>query len=141
MMNVKGARIGAGINEILSIPTEGNGTIALVDVQMSDAQGNLLSTSVSKAIPTEYALLQNYPNPFNAGTIIPFGLKEQTDWTLNVYNVTGQTVRSFSGNGQGQVQIAWDGTDNHGRPIASGVYFYRLETKTFTATKKMTLMK
>jgi len=141
MMNVKGARIGAGVNEILSIPTSGQGTIELVDVQMSDAQGNLLTASASKAVPTEYALLQNYPNPFNAGTIIPFGLKEATDWKLTVYNINGQTVRSFSGNGQGQVKVAWDGTDNSGRTIASGVYFYRLETKAFTATKKMTLMK
>jgi hypothetical protein len=140
-MNVKGARVNAGINEILSIPTSGQGTIELTNVEMSDAQGALLSTSFSKSVPAEYALLQNYPNPFNAGTVIQFSLKEGTDWKLNVYNITGQMIRSFSGNGQGQVQVAWDGSDNAGSAIASGVYFYRLDTKSFTATKKMTLLK
>jgi len=140
-MDAKGARINAGINELVSIPTTGEGTIELVNVEMSDAQGALLSTNLSRGVPSEYALLQNYPNPFNAGTVIQFSLKDQADWKLSVYNITGQTVRSFSGNGQGQVQVAWDGSDIAGNAIASGVYFYRLETKAFTATKKMTLMK
>jgi hypothetical protein len=140
-MDAKGARINAGINEIVSIPTTGEGTIELVSVEIADAQGALLSTNLSRGVPSEYALLQNYPNPFNAGTVIQFSLKDQADWKLNVYNITGQTVRSFSGNGAGQVQVAWDGNDKTGNAIASGVYFYRLETKAFTATKKMTLMK
>jgi hypothetical protein len=140
-MTVKGARIAAGTNQIVTIPTSGQGTIELVNVEMSDAQGALLNTGVSKAVPTQYALLQNYPNPFNAGTVIQFSLKEQADWTLNVYNITGQTVRSFTGNGSGVVNVAWNGTDNTGNAVASGVYFYRLESKSFTATKKMMLMK
>ncbi len=139
--SVKGARIAAGVNEILSIPVTGEGTIELTDIQMSDAQGALLSTSVDRGIPGEYTLLQNYPNPFNAGTVIQFSLKEQTDWKLSVYNITGQTVRTFAGNGQGSVQVAWDGADQSGQPLASGVYFYRLEAKAFTATKKMILVK
>jgi len=141
MMNVKGAKINAGTNEIVTIPVSGQGTIELVNVQMADAQGALLNTGVSKAVPTQYALLQNYPNPFNAGTVIQFSLKDQADWTLNVYNITGQTVRTFTGNGQGVVNVAWNGSDNTGNVVASGVYFYRLETKNFTATKKMMLMK
>ena len=70
-----------------------------------------------------------------------FSLKDPLEWKLSVYNIAGQTVRSFSGNGTGQVQVSWDGTDNTGAAIASGIYFYRLETKAFTATKKMILMK
>jgi flagellar hook assembly protein FlgD len=58
-----------------------------------------------------------------------------------VYNITGQTVRSFSGNGQGQVQVAWDGRDGTGSNLASGMYFYRLSCKGFTAVKKMVLLK
>jgi hypothetical protein len=140
-MGAKGARINAGINEIVSIPTTGEGTIELVKVEIADAQGALLSTSINKNVPSQYSLLQNYPNPFNAGTVIQFRLKDQADWKLSVYNITGQTVRSFSSNGAGQIQVAWDGNDNAGRSLASGVYFYRLETRSFTATKKMTLMK
>ncbi len=139
--DAKGARINSGVNELVSIPTSGNGSIELTSVEMSDAQGMLVSTSVSKGVPATYALMQNYPNPFNAGTVIAFSLKDQSDWKLNVYNITGQTVRTFSGNGMGQIQVNWDGNDNAGTSVASGVYFYRLESKNFTATKKMTLMK
>ena len=139
----KGARVTAGTNEIVTIPTTGDGTIELVDVQLSDASGGLLSSSAAKSIvPTEYALLQNYPNPFNAGTVIAFDLKMETDWNLAVYNIAGQTVRTFSGHDAvGQVHVTWDGTTETGSPVASGVYFYRLKADAFTATKKMTLLK
>jgi hypothetical protein len=139
----RGARVNAGTNEILTIPTSGDGTIELAEVQMSDASGALLSTSAAKSVvPTEYALLQNYPNPFNAGTIIAFDLKRETDWSVAVYNIAGQTVRTFAGHdATGRVQVAWDGTDNSGNGVASGVYFYRVKAEAFTATKKMTLLK
>ena len=92
-------------------------------------------------LPTNYALHQNYPNPFNAGTVIGFDLKEDGDWDLKVYNLLGQAVRSFSGNGVGAQQISWNGTDDDGRQVASGVYFYRVQSNSFTETKKMTLLK
>jgi hypothetical protein len=137
------ASIGAGSHELLSIPTTGDGTLELVDVQMSDAQGALMSTASAKsAVPTEYALHQNYPNPFNAGTVMSFDLKEEAAWSLVVYNIAGQTVREFAGhNGTGAVSVAWDGRDNSGNPTASGVYFYRVTANGFNATKKMTLVK
>ncbi|MBI3872101.1 MAG: T9SS type A sorting domain-containing protein [candidate division Zixibacteria bacterium] len=138
----KGARVNAGANEILTIPTTGDGAIELADVQMSDASGALLSSSAAKsAVPTEYALLQNYPNPFNAGTVIAFNLKQETDWSLAIYNIAGQTVRTFAGHDAGRAQVAWDGTDNAGTHVASGVYFYRVQAADFTATRKMTLLK
>jgi hypothetical protein len=137
------AAIGNGTREILSIPTSGNGSIELVDVQMSDSRGALMSTSAAKvALPTSYALQQNYPNPFNAGTVISFDLVNDADWSLTIYNVAGQTVREFNGrNGAGSVRVAWDGTTGDGVAASSGVYFYRVSANGFTATKKMTLMK
>jgi hypothetical protein len=135
--------INAGTNEILSIPTTGEGSIELVDVQMSDARGALMSTSSAKAVvPTSYALQQNYPNPFNAGTVMTFDLVKDADWTLTIFNVAGQTVREFSGrDGVGSVRVAWDGTSSDGMSASSGVYFYRVSANGFTATKKMTLVK
>jgi hypothetical protein len=137
------ASISAGNREILSIPTTGDGSIELVEVQMSDAHGALMSTAASKAfVPTSYALQQNYPNPFNAGTVMTFDLVKNADWTLTIFNVAGQTVREFSGsNDVGSVRVAWDGTTSDGMSASSGVYFYRVAANGFTATKKMTLVK
>jgi hypothetical protein len=143
-MNISGARISSGNHEIVRIPVTGEGTIELVDVQMSDADGALLTSTLAKSVlPTSYSLMQNYPNPFNAGTVIRFDLVEEADWTLTVYNVTGQVVRTFSGHDlQGSINVAWDGRSNQGNDVPSGVYFYNLKAgKNFTASKKMTLMK
>ncbi len=137
------ATIGAGHQDVLSIPTNGEGTIELVEVQLSDAHGALLSTTAAKAIvPTEYALLQNYPNPFNAGTVIGFDLKEATDWNVSIYNVLGQVVRTFEGSADASnVRVSWDGRDRDGSEVASGVYFYRVMTPKWNATRKMTLIR
>lgn len=88
-------------------------------------------------VPNTFALSQNYPNPFNPTTTIQFSLQQSSEYTLRVYNVTGQVVESFSGNGQeGLNEIVWNAS-----PFASGVYFYKLEAEGQTATKKMVLLK
>ena len=93
--------------------------------------------------PSTWALHQNYPNPFNAGTVIRFDLEKSSNWTLKVYNLLGQTVRTFDSEGPsvGPVNVTWNGSDDNGRQVASGVYFYRVTAGTFTDTKKMTLLK
>ncbi len=136
-----GAKVPAGLNNLITVPVSGNGTVELAESQVSDASGALLSVNASSRVPTSYALLQNYPNPFNAGTVIQFSLKDQSDWNLSIYNIAGQVVRTFSGNGQGPVSVSWDGSSENGASVASGMYFYRLTAKDFTATKKMVLMK
>lgn len=135
--------IQAGTREVVSIPTTGEGTIDLVEVQLADAHGALLASSMMKISPPKsYALMQNYPNPFNAGTVIRFDLKDASDWTLQVYNITGQVVRTFTGHDDAStVSVTWDGADRNGNQAASGVYFYRVNAGDYTATKKMTLLK
>jgi hypothetical protein len=137
------ATIEAGTHELVSIPLSGEGTIDLVEVQLADGHGALLASNVAKISPPKsYALMQNYPNPFNAGTVIRFDLSNTSDWTLQVYNITGQVVRTFSGHDEAStVSVTWDGTDRNGDHAASGVYFYRVNAGDFTATKKMTLVK
>ena len=137
------ASVGTGSHDILTIPTTGDGTIELVEVQMSDAQGALLSSAaVQSFVPKSYALLQNYPNPFNSGTVIAFDLVENADWDLTIYNVLGQVVRQFEGsNGTGRVSVTWDGRTDGGNSSASGIYLYRISANGFTDTKKMTLVK
>jgi hypothetical protein len=95
-----------------------------------------------KAVPGDYLLEQNYPNPFNAGTVIPFRLLNASEWTVTIYNVTGQVIRSFQGaSAPGAVRVFWDGRTSQGREAPSGMYFYRVTTPTFAATKKMVLLK
>ena len=91
----------------------------------------------SVAVPVTAQLYQNYPNPFNPMTTISFGLPTAGEYTLTIYNVTGQTVTTFSDNAEaGAVTFEWDASD-----MASGIYFYKLDANNFTDTKKMVLLK
>ncbi len=82
-------------------------------------------------LPSTHALFQNFPNPFNSGTTIRYTLPEPATVTLKIYNVLGQEVRTlFSGyQYPGEVSVSWDGTNNSGHSVVSGVYFYRLSAK------------
>ena len=84
-----------------------------------------------------FSLAQNYPNPFNPTTSIAFSLPVASDYDLTIYNVSGQTIATFSGTEQaGHVVLEW-----HADDLASGVYFYRLDAGSFSDTKKMVLLK
>lgn len=102
-----------------------------------------VSTASAAPIPTEYSLLQNYPNPFNAGTVIRFDMPSAGRASLSIYNVLGQTVRTFDMPNMeaGTHSIEWDGRNNNQQTVASGVYFYRLQANEYSSTKKMTLLK
>lgn len=85
----------------------------------------------------------NYPNPFNPETTISFSLKESGNAELKVYNAKGQLVRTLAKGTMdaGEHRLVWDGRDDRGSSVASGIYFYRLMTKNYQETKKMILMK
>ena len=100
------------------------------------------------AIPRETALLPNYPNPFNPETWIPYHLAEDAFVTLTIYDMSGQTVRRLAVGHQaaGVYQsrsraVYWDGRNQQGEPVASGLYFYTLSAEDFTATQKMLVSK
>jgi hypothetical protein len=95
------------------------------------------------SLPIQYALFQNYPNPFNPSTTISFDLPIATDVTLTLYNVLGQIVDVLVDRKlpAGHHAISWEGSDSHGRQIASGVYYYRLTTKEFSETRKLVLVR
>lgn len=85
----------------------------------------------------------NYPNPFNPSTSISFNLKSADDVNIEIYNVMGQKIDTIA-NGyfdSGEHNIDWNGEDGEGRPVASGVYFYKMKAGRYTSTKKMILMK
>ncbi len=89
------------------------------------------------------ALHANYPNPFNPTTTLSFSLAQAGNVRLGIYNIKGQLVRVLNnGNLQpGLHKLVWDGRDGANRSVASGVYFYRLETPDYVSTRKMLMMK
>lgn len=97
----------------------------------------------SHDLPDGFALAQNFPNPFNAETRIQYTLPKRSHVSVTVYNLLGQQVKRWDDMSQstGTYQITWDGRGDDGATLASGVYFYRLETGDFSDTKKMVLLK
>ncbi len=95
------------------------------------------------ALPDGFVLSQNYPNPFNPSTEISFTLPTKSDVTLSVYNTLGQRVKTIV-DGEcpaGDYTVTWDGKDNGGNAVSTGVYFYRLTADGVTESKKMMLLK
>jgi hypothetical protein len=93
--------------------------------------------------PKSFALFQNQPNPFNPETKISYYLPRACQLRLTIYNVLGQRVRTlFDGHQDAGIQtLLWDGRDDDGVQLSSGIYFYRLQANDFHQTKKMTLVK
>ena len=94
-------------------------------------------------IPREFFLSQNYPNPFNPTTTISYGLPKDSNVKLEIFNLLGQRVMTLLDERQtaGYKSIIWDGRDNNGQSVSSGIYFYRVNTGDRQITKKMTLLK
>jgi len=102
-----------------------------------------LSVDPMAGIPTSYALSQNYPNPFNPTTTINIALPEANHVDLIIYNALGQEVRSLKNAylSAGNYSVTWDGLDNAGNSIPSGVYIYKLTAGTNSFSKKMLMLK
>ena len=96
-------------------------------------------------IAFENSLNDAYPNPFNPTTTIKYTIKERAHVSLKVYNVAGQLVRTLVDDMQAPTEAGfakeWNGMNDQGAPVSSGVYFYKLVTNNFSQTKKMVLLK
>jgi len=116
--------------------------VLLNDQQVTIASGEVALTA-APVVPREFAVLQNYPNPFNHGTVVPYHVAGEARVVVAVFNLAGQQVRVLVDKtlSPGAYQAAWDGTDEAGRPVTSGVYLYRVCAGDFSATKKMILLK
>ncbi len=93
--------------------------------------------------PEEFDLRQNYPNPFNPITVIQYALPKAFEVKIEIYNILGQKVRHLLDELQepGYKTVQWDGKDDSGVEVSSGVYFYKIEAGDFVECKKMTLLK
>ena len=107
-----------------------------------------LESLLASLIPEETALLPNYPNPFNPETWIPYQLAESAEVTLTIYDTNGQLVRHLALGHQAagiyrsrSRAVYWDGRNQLGESVASGLYFYTLTAGEFTATRRMLILK
>jgi hypothetical protein len=123
-------------------------TLRLESSELADAFGNELTGQTSSLdvgtqglIPNSFALFQNYPNPFNPTTQIRFDLAKDADVRLVIYNVMGQEVRTMVAASlpAGSHRIGWNGLDNNGLSVGSGIYVYRITAGGFVQSKKMLL--
>jgi len=125
-----------------------------VDFSGKTNRSHIIEVTVGKQsikqeqIPLKFALLQNYPNPFNPETWLPYELAESVEVTLQIYDVSGKVVRSLRlGQKPAGVYvdkeraIYWDGRDEKGEQVSSGIYFYRLQAGSFTGVRKMVILK
>jgi tetratricopeptide (TPR) repeat protein len=122
--------------------------------QNTDALLSALHSPADHQIPNENdsgaalvtsipVLHNNYPNPFNPITKISYSLPDEMDANLVVFNIKGQVVRTLVSDKQssGLHTVTWNGTDNKGNPVASGIYFYRLATAGIVQTARMVMLK
>jgi len=123
------------LNVVCGYPDEDNPVVV---------ETNALSVDENFALPTQFALHQNYPNPFNPSTQISFDVPEGSELVrLNIYNILGKKVSTLLNSvvNPGKHKVEWNAKDNEGNPVASGIYFYELSSSSFTARKKMLLIR
>jgi hypothetical protein len=107
------------------------------------SEKRILASDQAITPPMTTVLAQNYPNPFNPETMIRFHLNERRKVRLVIYDVTGKLVRTLV---EGELPasehaIVWDGRDQHGKGVASGIYFYTLVTGNQVERRKMALIR
>ena len=136
------------------VGAQGNASIAPAQTSISAVDFSLIPAGSVTAVgnpdvPRDFALRQNYPNPFNPSTTIDYSLPVESIVHLTVYNLLGQEVATLM-NGLvsvGKHQAVWNGKDNAGHQVASGIYFYRMNATptaggaAFSSIFKMVLLK
>ena len=155
-------RVAQGIAGSPAAPAAGTGSVdaAMIEAWIAQARleddGSLafkqgienLENLLASLIPEETALLRNYPNPFNPETWIPYQLAESAEVTLTIYDINGQLIRRLAVGHQAAGMyrsrsraVYWDGHNQLGESVASGLYFYTLTAGEFSATRKMLILK
>jgi len=136
--------IGSMIGDVQGIWTYSYGTYK---IELRDDNDHNIRTGVNPEVgnqPLTYQLKQNYPNPFNPTTNIQFSLAHNENVTIAVYNIRGQLIRTLVNHDAmkaGYHTLNWDGTNNAGQQVGSGIYIYRIHAGDFVSAKKMTLLR
>ncbi len=117
--------------------------IQLTNILVGNSGNKMTKLADVVNIPYEFKLSQNYPNPFNPITNIRFQLPEASKVTLKIYNILGQEIKTVVSKNldAGYHTVKWDGTNDFGLKVASGVYIYQVKAGSFIASKKMVFLK
>jgi hypothetical protein len=115
------------------------------NIAIADASSPVKKKSVSYTLPEQVKLFQNYPNPFNLTTTIKYQLSNHipANTNLKIYNLIGEEVRNLvkSLQKRGEYQVIWDGKDDKGKDVSSGIYFCILKSGCFIVSNKLLLVK
>ena len=112
------------------------------DVMLNETSQPLGAVEIA-AVPSEFALALNYPNPFNPSTTIKYQIANDANVNLDIWNLQGQKIRTLVGKEQksGYYSVVWDGRNEAGQTVSSGLYLYRVQAGSFVATHKMLMIK
>jgi tartrate-resistant acid phosphatase type 5 len=141
-----GAKAIAENGELVVLRFAGTASVQISRAEARSSANSVLGLTVKgpeKEIPTVFALDQNYPNPFNPTTTIQFELPSQANVEVRVYNLLGEEVVTLVNEVReaGVHTVVWNGMNNAGVQVTSGIYFYRMKAGSFTAIKKMVLLR
>ena len=133
----------------LVIPIEIRGRDANISISykgitdQGELAGQMTKSMTIENVPDEFVLYANYPNPFNPTTKIDYGLPEEANVSLVIFDILGREVITLVDGPQepGYRSITWNGTDVFGRNVSAGMYYYLLQAGDFVDTKKMVLLK
>ena len=127
---------------MLQMLTDGAGQDT-VAIYLEGEGVDVIGIAGDESLPRRFEVSQNYPNPFNPVTEIHYDLPRSSDVRLSVYNLLGQKVRTLVSDYQsaGRYNVEWQGDNDAGIPVSSGVYIYRFEAGDYQRTLKMILMK
>lgn len=139
----------AEVSFIVRQEASGSGEIDLINLVDDLANASVVKGNIRTIlIPRECALHQNYPNPFNPSTdiryqISSFDSRLLSFVSLKIFNILGQEIKTLVDENMeaGYYIVTWNGTDNNGSDVASGIYFYRIEAGEYVNTKRMLLIK
>lgn len=145
--SLQGSSLKAGMGHLIGLDAAVDAD--RVEVELASSEGSMLSASIRNegvaVVPSDFALHQNYPNPFNPSTTISFEITGSSAQRvrLAIYNALGQEVKILIDENllPGTHQATWDGRNDHGHRVASGVYLYRLSGSDHSETRKMLLLK
>jgi DNA-binding beta-propeller fold protein YncE len=148
-LSIPGAALADRTLDLRFIKTGGSGDASVAEIWLREANYNPNNPpareTAAEQLPSEFALKQNYPNPFNPSTTIEFSIPENYRGavSLRIYNMLGEVVRELVAGdlAPGHYTKVWDGLDNAGQRLASGLYIYQLRAGNFSASRKLLLMK
>jgi hypothetical protein len=141
-----GTSAGKTLHSTLGQVVQGRGSAGDIELRTGYWGGFFdILVGVEEEIPTAHRneLFQNYPNPFNPITTIDYMVEQEGPVEIAIFNVNGQRIRVLerTHKAPGRYRVQWDGRNDNGSTVASGMYFYRLRTGRFTAVRKMLLIR